>query len=256
MPSMNRLFPGLILILLTVSLTGQTSQNGTAVSPGTDPGIRSLYSLYYKYVSAPNELINGKEYVPYSFYSKTSPLLFSGTIFRTTLKVKGREYHDVRLQYDTFLDELVYTDTSRIIDDTYRRIALNKDIVDGFDFVYHGDSMRFRNMKFGDAGMKDGFYEIAYGGKTEFIIRHESSQYTYDALSEYKYSPARFIRAGGKYILIKDNKTFLKAFGPLSGEVKKYLKESRIRIKRADINQIVSVLSHFDALQKSTAVIQ
>lgn len=253
---MTRLFSGLLLFLLTVSLTGQTSQNESAVFSGTDPSVRSLYRLYYEYVSAPNELINGKEYIPYSFYSKTSPLLFSATIFRATLKIRGREYHDVRLQYDTFLDELVYTDTSRIIDDTYRRISLNKDIVDGFDFVYRGDSMKFRNLKFGSNGMKDGFYEIAYTGKSEFLIRHESSQYTYDAVSEYKYSPARYIWAEGKYTRVKDNKTFLAAFGPMSGEMKKYLKESRINVKRADKKQIVSVLTYFDSLPKTTAAQQ
>lgn len=253
---MIRLFSCLLLLVMTDSLKGQASHNGGAVSADADPRVKNLYSLYYQHVSSPNELINGKEYIPYSFYSKTSPMLFSGVIFTATLKIKGREYHNVRLQYDTFLDELIYTDTSRVIDDTYRRIALNKDIVDGFDFAFRSDSLKFRNLTFGQSGMKNGFYEIVYNGKAKFIIRHESSQYIYDAVKEYKYRPVSYVLSGGKQFVIKDNKSLLTALGQNQWELKKYLKESRINIKRAGKNEIVRVMTFFDSLQKSQAALQ
>jgi len=48
------------------------------------------------------------------------------------------------LQYDTFLDEVIYTDTSRTINYMFPQIALNKDIVEGFNLYLENDSLIFR----------------------------------------------------------------------------------------------------------------
>jgi hypothetical protein len=216
-----------------------------------------LYKLYYESVSVPQELINGKEYLPYYFHSKskTTPLLFSGEVFNATLKIKGRMYRNTGLQYDTYLDELIYIDTSRIIDNMYPRIALNKDIVDGFSFVFKGDSMKFRYLKFPDKELTDGFYEIAYDGGTRFMIRHRSTQYNFDAIDEYKYLPERYIVAMGKCYEIKNNGSFLKIFGQQSDKMKEYLRKSRIKIRQADKNDIVGVLAYFDSLSKTETAV-
>ncbi len=250
----NTLLP--ILLAFTTPIIGQTHQNSVGRSQGTSPQIDKLYEIYYDAVTIPNEMICGKEYLPYFFHGVTTPLFLSGETFNAALKIRGREYRNVRLQYDTYLDELIYTDTTRLVANTVPCIALNKEIIDGFRFVFRGDSMTFRYLKFHDPDMADGFYEVAYNGNTRFIIRHKSKLYIYDALTEYAYSPERYIMIGSKYYRIKNNKTFLSLFGEHSGEIKKFLKKSRTRIKVADKNAIIKALEYFDSLCISKAIIQ
>ncbi len=220
--------------------------------PVNDP-LNALYRFYFNSVAIPNELINGKEYLPYFFHGKTTPLLFSGEPVNAVLTIRGRVYTNLKLQYDTYLDEVIYTDTSRMIDNVYPMIALNKDIVEGFYFMPGGESIDFRNFKFPDSPdnkLESGFYEIAYDGPTQFIIRHRSTQYNYNALNEYKYSPARYVLSGSSYTLIKNNKSFLQLFGDSSGLIRHYLKSSGIKVRRADKQEITGVLKYFDSISQ------
>lgn len=237
-----------------MSCPGQAPQKSIENSNPVNDPLNSLYMFYFNSVASPNELINGKEYLPYFFHGKTTPLLFSGEPVNAILMIRGRVYTNIMLQYDTYLDEVIYTDTSRMIDNVYPRIALNKDIVEGFYFIPGGESMDFRNFKFPDSpdnNMESGFYEIAYNGPTQFIIRHRSTQYSYHALNEYKYSPARYILTGGGYNLIKDNKSFLQLFGDSSGLIREYLKSSGIKVRRANKQEIIGVLKYFDSIRQA-----
>ena len=256
---MIRRFVILLSLFFTLSCPGQAPQISNEKSHDISDPVNSLYKLYFAFVTTPNELINGKEYLPYFFHGKTTPLLFSGESVNAILKIRGREYLNIRLQYDTYLDEVIYTDTSRMIDNVYPRIALNKDIVEGFDLISGSDTIHFRNFRFTDNSeneMESGFYEIAYDGDTRFIIRHKSTQYNYNALNEYKYSPSGYIFAGGKYNLIKNNKTFLPLFGESSEEIRAFLKSSKIKTKRAEKNEIVRVLEYSDTLKQAKGKLQ
>lgn len=253
---MDRQFFILLFLVLSAAVKGQAPQNKAERSQDINLQKNHLYSLYYESVSVPNELINGKEYLPYFLHSTHNPMLFAGEMPSATLKINGREYRNTKLQYDTYLDEVVYTDTSRIVDDAYPCIALNKDIVDGFWVFFRGDSMIFRYLRFPGREMADGFFEIAYDGYTRFIIRHKSSQYVADAVNEYDYSPERYILVGGKFHEIRTSKAFLALCGERSGEVKAYMKRSKIKLRKADKNDMIKVVSYYDSLKKSNAGMQ
>ncbi len=253
---MNRQFFILLFLVLSAVVKGQAPQNKAERSQDINLQKNHLYGLYYELVSVPNELINGKEYLPYFLYSKHNPMLFEGEVPKATLKINGREYRNTKLQYDTYLDDVIYTDTSRMVDNAYPQIALNKDIVEGFEVFFRGDSMIFRYLTFPGKEIDDGFFEIAYNGDTRFIIRHKSSQYIYDAVKEYEYSPVRYILSGGKFHEIKNSSAFLELLGEKSGEVKAYMKESRIKFRTADKNDMIRVLSYYDSLKKLNAGMQ
>lgn len=247
---MNRQFSIILFLMLSAAVTGQAPQNKTERSQDINLQKKHLYNLYYESVSVPNELINGKEYLPYFLYSKHNPMLFEGETPNATLKINGREYRNTKLQYDTYLDDVIYTDTSQMVDNAYPCIALNKDIVEGFEVFFQGDSMIFRYLIFPGKEIDDGFFEIAYDGDTRFIIRHKSSQYIYDAVKEYKYSPERYILAGGKFHEIKNSRAFLELLWEKSGEVKAYMKKSKIKLRTADKHNMINVLSYYDSLKK------
>lgn len=253
---MTRYLHILFFLALSAPGSGQVLENHDKIFKVPVSQKDYLSRVYFETVPAPNELINGKEYFRYYLHSETTPLLFSGEVINATLKIKNREYQNIGIQYDTYLDELIYTDTTRMINNVYPLIALNKDIIEGFVFVIRGDSMNFRYLQFQQNlanDMKDGFYEIVYDGNSKFIIKHKSDIYHRDALNEYKYSPEAYIMTGESFKKVKNNQTLLRMCGEWSGVMKEFLKKSRIRIRSIDKKQITKVLVYLDTLKKSNA---
>lgn len=221
----------------------------------TDRQIEYIQNSYSKKVKAPKEVINGKEYASYYTHSTSKPLLFGDRKRTASISTHTRRYNNLTLQYDTFLDEVIYTDTSQTINYLFPQIALNKDIVDGFNLYFDDDSLIFKNIRQPECSLydlKEGFYEIVYQGKSRYFIKHTSSFYAREGLNEYKYSPESYLSTGDRFYRVKNRKSLLKLFGDRSKEVKKYLHISRIRIRQADKNQFVSILKFYDSLSSST----
>jgi hypothetical protein len=211
-----------------------------------------IKELYSERIEVPEELINGKEYEPYYLRSDVKPLLFPSIQGTASIFTKTRVYKNLSLQYDTFLDEVIYTDTSKTINSRFPQIALNKDIIDGFNLYFKDDSLKFRYFRLPECqekNLKEGFYERVYNEKSEYVIKHESSFYVHEGLNNYKYSPKNLIRTGKHFYKVKNRKSLLALFGNKSGEVKKFIHDSGIRVRKADKTQILMVLKFYDSLQ-------
>jgi hypothetical protein len=258
------LFP---LLLLPVTLTSQ-GQNGNLLNINslsgsgnlnieslTERQIGYIKNYYSEKVEAQKELINGKEYESYYARSIFKPLLFPDKKRTATVFTRTRQYNNLTLQYDTFLDEVIYTDATRTINFSFPQIALNKDIVEGFNLYFEDDSLKFRYLGPQDCTknkLKEGFYEVAYQGKSRYVIKHTSSFYVREGLNAYKYAPENYISTGEVFYRVKNKRSLLKLFGEKSGEIKKYIHLSRIRVTQADKNQLVSILKFYDSLISST----
>lgn len=208
--------------------------------------------LYYQIVVTPKDIINGKECLPYSFRHETTPYFYSKDKLNATLDVNHRLYKNIKIQYDTYLDKLIYTDPSRIINGEFPRIDLNKDIIDGFSLFINGDSLNFRHFRFAEKmgkKLEDGFYEVVYEGKTQLIIRHHSLLYNKQGLDEYKYSPERYVFEGDKFYKIRNKKSLMQMAGDHSREIKDFLHKSGIKVRKAGKDQIVEVLKYYDSLK-------
>jgi hypothetical protein len=214
-----------------------------------------IIRLYYQIIATPKDIINGKECLPYSFRGNTTPMFFSRDKLNATLYVNNRQYKNIKLQYDTFKDDLIYIDTSRIINFEFPRITLNKDIIEGFSLYINGDIINFRHLRFpenSDKKLVDGFYEVVYEeSSTRFIIKNRSTLYNKEGLNEYKYSPERYVSLGEKYNKIRNKKNFILMFGNHSQEIKEFLHKAKIRIIKAGKDQIIEVLKYYDSLKAS-----
>jgi hypothetical protein len=215
-------------------------------------GSEGISNLYLASVTHQNDFINGIEYIPYFYRGKTSPFMFSGMFFHATLYFNNRKFENISLQYDTFLDELVYTDTTRILHSALPRISLNRELVQGFSFNYNWNSYNFRYLKFSPDVLDspaEGFYEVVYEGSSMFIIRHRSLEYVRDAINEYKYYNIKYIRIGNKFRKVTNLKEFLLAFGDKSEAVKDFIQKERIRFRKASKIQISEILRFYDGLE-------
>jgi hypothetical protein len=255
----------LLLLFVTFPIQGQNSKllninslngsNDVNISSLIDHQIQYLKSSYYAKIEVPNEIINGKEYESYYRRSQSKPLLFPNKKRTATLFTRTRQYKKLYLQYDTFHDEVIYTDESRILNDRFPQISLNKDIADGFNLYFDDDSLIFKYFRLPECNklnLKEGFYEIGYQGRSRLVIKHRSTFYQREGLNEYKYDPEYYVSTGDVFSKIKSRKSLIKLFGERSGVMKKYLHESRIRMRQADRNQFADILKHYDSLSISS----
>lgn len=210
-----------------------------------------LYKIYYQNVGSTYKLINGKEYVPYYNRSKLKPLLLIDKKHTASISLNERKYENVYLEYDTYADELIYFDKSRIINNRLYQIALNKDPIVSFSLYTEMDSLVFRylnsdkDIKFNLAG---GFYEVVYEGNSKYIIKHQSTVHEKEGIDEYYYTPVNYISVGDKYYRIRSSRGFIKLFGDKSDEIRKFMHTSKVNIRKTDKKQIVKVLKYYDKL--------
>jgi hypothetical protein len=216
-----------------------------------DRQISFIRNLYSEKIQVPKELINGKEYEPYFNRSKIKPLLFADKKRTASINTTTRRYNNITLHYDTYLDEVVYTDISRTVNFRFPQIALNKDMIEGFNLYFEDDSLIFKYLRLPEVAsmnLKEGFYEIVYEGNTRFLIKHESTVYEREGLNNYKYSPKNFISSGGVFYKINNRKSLLRLCTGKSREMKTFLHSSRIKMRKADKSEIISILKYYDSL--------
>jgi hypothetical protein len=254
----------LFLFLVTNPLKGQNGNilNTRPLNASSNIGLQSisdqqetdLKELYSSKVETPKEFLNGKEYESYYSRVKAKPLLFYEKNRSASIITKTRQYNNLTLQYDTYLDEVIYSDTSRTLNFRFPQIALNKDIVDEFYLYFEDDILHFINYREPEASLlnlKEGFYELVYESGCIFVIRHESAEYLREGRKNYKYSPGYYISSGEKFSTFKNRKTFLRLFGNKTEDVKRFIKTAGIKVGRADKSQIVSILKFYDSLAVS-----
>jgi hypothetical protein len=253
----------ILFLLIECNLAAQIiSRSHLPVIPANGPGeiVKSdpvsdadIRNVYLASVSHQYEFVNGREFVPYFYRSKTSPFMFSGTPFISTLYFNGRIYHDISLQYDTYTDEAVFTDTTRMLHSELPRVALNKDLIEGFDFIFNRQSYKFRYLRAKTAapGLPgDGYYDVAYEGPSEFLVKHRGMIYQKDAIDEYKYGDIKYILARNEFRKVTGLRDFLSLFGNRSREVKSFIQDRKIRFRKADKTEVAAVLEYYDSLTK------
>lgn len=246
-----------LILTLNVQISGQMQPGKINKGELRYTSVREtdqIKNQYIKAVSDPKEFINGREYISYYYRSNTTPLIFLGKEFNAVLYMNGRRYENIKLQYDTFLDEVIYTDTSQMINFQFPKVALNNQIVQGFSFATDFDSLNFRYLKFPkDSGsdMQDGYYESVTEGSSRLLIKHRSKQYRDQAVYEYDYVPALYVSIGGGYVKIKKKKDFLLLFGNYSLRIREFLNETKIFVPRAGKDEITRVLKYYNSLLNS-----
>jgi hypothetical protein len=210
--------------------------------------LKDLDSVYIVESGSESNFVSGGEYRGYYFRSDHKPLLFFGRDRTASLVYKGRTYSNLVLQYDTYLDEviyMVYNNWDAI------QVSLNHDNISRFDLYFGGDTLSFRYLSdelYPSFNLGDGFYEMVHDGKYKYIIRHGSTHYMRSGVDEYGYKPIGYVMLGDGFIKITSRKQFLKLFGSRSKEVRQFVDNNKIRIGKASKYQIINILQYYERL--------
>lgn len=210
-----------------------------------------LTNLYLKNTTYPREVIHGREYVRYWYNSKDNPLLRSDEERSASIVFRGRSYDNIVLQYDTFTDQVIYTDDTLIFNSRMWQVALNSDYIERFALRFGDETLKFRYFrKEQDStfNLQDGIYEVVYDNNCKYLIRHISTMAIVEGLDEYTYSPVGYIKVSNGYSEITSKKQFIRLFGDRSAEVRQLIRHNNIRIRKPDKKQIADVLKYFEEL--------
>ncbi len=233
------------------NLTLTANEQETDYGAITDKQMEYLHTLYNQKVKDIDELIDGKDYIPYYFRSKSKPLLFNGMRCKGSLIFKGRKYEGLSLEYDTYRDELIYYDSTKFIDDKVFKIAMNKNPIGSFSLNYGTDTLKFKYFdreKDNNFNLTGGFYEVVYEGKSRFLIKHQSFPIEKEGVTEYTQTKSQFLSVGDGFNKIRSSMGFVKLFGENSDEVKKFMRSNRIHLRKANNYKIASILNYYDNL--------
>lgn len=245
-----------LIILLICALPGysqlpsvSTDNRGSAIEYEENTQIKSLYEEYARNIGSKDGLIFGKEYFPYHFRATRKPLMFVDGKHKASLISSGRKYIDIPLQYDTYTDEIVYTDTSHAFNHVVYPVSLNRDIVDLFTLYHGGDTLNFQYFtreKLGNDDIPEGFFEVAYDGSTKYIIRHHSSVHERNGIDNFFISRSGLINTGKGYSKYRTQRQFIKLFGENSDEIKKILNMNETDVRRTEKRQMIKILELYD----------
>lgn len=209
-----------------------------------------LDSLYLAVTGMTHAYINGHEYYPYHYRSKYKPMLFHGKERTSSITVNDKQFDDLILQYDTYTDEVLFSEIENAHGKHLHQIAINREIIDQFTLFFRDDTLRFRYVGEQEAGssLTPGFYEVAYEGPTVFLIRHRSVMHQRNGIDEYFWSPVRYIKTADGYQKISSNNKFIKLLGSGSAHMKRILSQRNVNLRKASKRQIIDVLKSYDSL--------
>lgn len=236
-------YPGiLLLVLFSLSVRAQQAEP-------------NMLQDHYQDILHPSDpLLNGREYNYYFQPRKSSPLIPKDQRPRASVLIRGKEYQNVMLLYDTYKDLLIYYNPNNLYRGVLITVIVNPDIIEEFTLQLQSGPARFRHLAFPETKegkLNSGFYEIVREGACKFIIKHSTDKKTQDEGVVYQYKTERYIIASGVAYKIKGKKSLLEALSDRAVEVSEYLKRTRINVRTADREQLKGVLDYYTSLKES-----
>jgi len=251
-----------LFLILLCTLPGYAQQK----TAGRDDALTAIFakreashnqfldSLYTVRTGTSIAYINGNEYYPYHYRAKNKPMLFYGKERTASITVSGRKYDNIILQYDTYTDEVVFSEMENDFGSKIYQISINKDIVGSFTLYFRYDTLTFKYYGGTESirGLPPGFYETVYDGNSRYLIRHRSVVHERNGINEYFYAPAGYVLTPAGYQRITSNGKFIKFFGARSAERKIIIDQRNLNIRKAGKRDIINMLRTYDNLQGIT----
>jgi len=247
----------LLILFFCAALTGFSQQGTTGATNRSLNRFATveaahkelLDSVYSIRTGTGYAFINGNEYFPYHYRASNKPLLFYGEERTADIVVKGRKYEGMVLQYDTFTDEVIFSEIDNDFGSNLYQVSIKRDLISTFTLCFRTDTMRFRYLSAGETGgeIPEGFYEMAYNGPTGYIIRHRCVVHQRNGIDEYYYSPVGYVMTPYGYRKVTSGGNFMKAFGDGSAEMKKIIDQQKLKLRKAGKRQMINVLQTYDS---------
>ncbi|WP_229214141.1 hypothetical protein [Dyadobacter flavalbus] len=204
-------------------------------------------ALYKAATSQSQNLYNGRQYYMYDSRSEEHQFFLDRKWKKGSVLYDGQLFDSIPMLYDIFQDELVIKHFNG--DD----LLLQSEKTDYFEVNGH----RFERMEAGkniDAQMRTGFYDVLYNGKTRTLVRRSKQrQETIQDKRVTALFPQKdffYISKNGRYNAVHSRKSVFSLFPEHKKELRKVLKDQKIRFKKNRELAIARIVAAYDELAR------
>jgi hypothetical protein len=236
-----------ILWILLLVVNNLFSQGPVDTSGLVNLPEKNAIDVYYRSIGDNSHLYNGSEYVPASYRRDLNPFFMTSLLTKGSLFYDGFRYDDVAIAYDIVEDKVV----------TYRsdqryRVQLAGDKIGYFSILGHlfirivPDSTNAQQMDLG-------FYDQLYDGKLQVLAMRkkmikESIVQNVDT-TQIVEQDSYFIQKEKKYYPVGSQHTLLEILKDRKKDLKKYMRENKIRFKANPENAIILAAKYYDQIK-------
>jgi hypothetical protein len=178
---------------------------------------------------------------------KGDQYLFSDIFLPGSLSFNNHLYKNLEIRYDILSDEIMIPENRDVI------VQLNKEMVDSFALVFEKREYRFRNFRSDSLLGSNGYFNVLYEGRSALYIK-----YIKNIVTEVTDKSNGYFNQIVDLILVLDGKKYkinkLKDIMDLipwdKDQIKRYLRQNKIRVSIKDPNSFIPVIRYYDYLKQ------
>jgi hypothetical protein len=194
------------------------------------------------------DLINGTKWTYQKIY-RGNPFLAEDYWPKADLEYNGTLYSGFYVNFDLYKNDLIVLYDNH---DTKKYIVLSNQYLESFSYE---DTLSKRDRRYEYSRIpgtnSKALYEYVYEGETTFIVHPKcdikngaSGSFSGEYLRSYEY----YIQVEGEFERVHSKKTFLRALKRNVPEIKKFIRQNRLKINKKHPENFVPVLRYYDEL--------
>jgi hypothetical protein len=162
------------------------------------------------------------------------------------VNINDMTFKNVPLRYDILNDQVLTKISQGVF------VQLNKELIKGFILLYENKKMVFDNFGTGPGNPIKGFGQVLYRGSIFFIVKQTKQikelaiQNRYD---EFYQQQVLYILKNGIYYRISGKKDMLNALSDKEVQLRKFIREKRIKVRKRDPESFLPSIIFYDNLK-------
>ncbi|HEX4373138.1 MAG TPA: hypothetical protein VHZ50_07545 [Puia sp.] len=226
--------------ILSTTLIAQQTHDSTFFKQAVD----HLLENYKKEMGANSLLYNGPEYVRNGRRATGFPFFESDDMLTGSINYNGVDYRNVEMHYDLVSDQVIVHEYNKA------SISLVNEKIGYFSILDH------HFLKLAQAasitGLKPGFYELMYMGRTPLLARREKKLiFPSNTEEEPKYTQYNFyyIKKGNNYFVVDSKNSLLDVLKDKKDLLKKYIKAEKLNFNKHFEDALKKTIAYYDQVK-------
>ncbi len=236
------------LIILILFAHGKLAAQLTADdSSFLNKAKENTVNLYQQQLGNQSGLINGSQYLGYSFsFASGYPYFYNDTSNNGSILYDKVVYHHIQLRYDEVAEVVICFQT-------YRSVQLISEKINWFNILNHHFE-RIVLDSLNPSIPKTGFYEVLYQGKIS-VYKKETKKIQEDLrpqgteiLRTIETKILYLIKKNNTYYPVNNKKSLLQIYADKKNEIDRFIKKNKFKYKKDKENMIVKTAAYYDQL--------
>lgn len=237
-----------IALICSALWSGKTYAQGALAEASSAREVAAYpVSLYKNATSISQNLYNGRQYYVYDARMDEHQFFEQRRWLNGMVRYDGQQFDSIPMLYDIFRDELVIRHFNG------DHVLLQTVKVDSFTIENHHFA-RLESGKDINPQMRSGFYDILYNGKSRTIVRRTKSRQEKivdkKVIAYYPEKNFYYVWKDGRYNGVNSRKSALALFPEHKRELRRVLRENKIKFRKNREMAITRMVATYDALAR------